>query len=38
VPDLREQRREFADEIHAGVRRIDAIDALAAGRRAGVIG
>ncbi len=38
APDQGEQRREFAEEIHAGVRRIDAIDALAAGRRAGIIG
>jgi glycerol-3-phosphate O-acyltransferase len=38
APDLRDQRREFAEEIHAGARRIDAIDALAAGRRAGFIG
>ena len=36
APDQREQRREFAEEIHAGVRRIDAIDALAASRRAGI--
>ncbi|MFP8879740.1 MAG: glycerol-3-phosphate acyltransferase, partial [Myxococcota bacterium] len=38
APDQRERRREFANEIHAAVRRIDAIDALAASRRAGVIG
>ena len=37
APDQRKQRGEFSDEIHAALRRIDAIDALAAGRRAGII-
>ena len=35
APDLAERRRAFADEIRAAVRRIDAIDALAASRRRG---
>jgi glycerol-3-phosphate O-acyltransferase len=36
-PDLRERRRAFAEEIRSVIRRIDAIDALAASRRAGLI-
>ena len=34
---LVERRRAFAEEIRSAVRRIDAIDALAASRRAGLI-
>jgi glycerol-3-phosphate O-acyltransferase len=37
APDLIERRRAFAEEIRAGVRRVGAIDALAASRRAGLI-
>ena len=36
-PELAARRRAFADEIRAAVRRIEAIDALAASRRAGLI-
>jgi len=36
-PDLAERRRAFAEEIRSAVRRIAAIDALAASRRAGLI-
>jgi glycerol-3-phosphate O-acyltransferase len=36
-PDLATWRRVFAEEIRANLRRIDAIDALAAARRAGLI-
>jgi len=36
--DVAERRREFADELAQVVRRLDAVDALAAGRRAGLIG
>jgi len=36
-PDLVERRRAFAEEIRSAVRRIAAIDALAASRRAGLI-
>jgi glycerol-3-phosphate O-acyltransferase len=36
-PDLRERREAFAEEIRRVVRRIEAVDALAAGRRAGLI-
>jgi glycerol-3-phosphate O-acyltransferase len=37
-PDLFEARRTFAEEIRSVVRRVEAIDALAASRRAGLIG
>ena len=37
APDLAERRRAFAEEIRSAVRRIRAIDALAASRRAGLI-
>ncbi len=37
APDLVEQRRELASEVRATLRRIDAIDALAASRRSGLI-
>jgi glycerol-3-phosphate O-acyltransferase len=37
VPNLPERRRAFAREIREAVRRVDAIDALAASRRAGLI-
>jgi glycerol-3-phosphate O-acyltransferase len=37
APDLPERRRAFAAEIRAVIRRIDAIDALAASRLAGLI-
>jgi glycerol-3-phosphate O-acyltransferase len=37
APDLAERRRAFAEEIRAAVRRVAAIDALAASRRAGLI-
>ena len=37
TPDLAERRRAFAEEVRAYVRRVDAIDALAASRRAGLI-
>ena len=37
TPDLLERRRAFAAEIRAVIRRIDAIDALAASRLAGLI-
>ncbi|HEY8156514.1 MAG TPA: glycerol-3-phosphate 1-O-acyltransferase [Myxococcota bacterium] len=36
-PDLAERRRAFAEEIRSAVRRVGAIDALAASRRAGLI-
>ncbi len=36
-PDLSERRRAFAEEIRAAARRTQAIDALAASRRAGLI-
>jgi glycerol-3-phosphate O-acyltransferase len=36
-PDLAQRRRAFAEEIRSAVRRIGAIDALAASRRAGLI-
>ena len=36
-PDLDARRRAFADEIRSVVRRVEAIDALAASRRAGLI-
>jgi glycerol-3-phosphate O-acyltransferase len=36
-PELARQRQEFADEVRGWLRRIDAIDALAASRRAGLI-
>ncbi len=35
--DLDERRKEFAGEIRAAVRRVDAIDTLAASRRAGLL-
>jgi glycerol-3-phosphate O-acyltransferase len=38
APDLAERRRAFADEIRRALRRVDAIDALVASRRAGLIG
>jgi glycerol-3-phosphate O-acyltransferase len=37
APDLEPRRRAFAEEIRSAVRRIEAIDALAASRRAGLI-
>jgi glycerol-3-phosphate O-acyltransferase len=37
APDLVERRQAFAEEIRRAVRRVDAIDALAASRRAGLI-
>ncbi len=37
APDLAHQRRAFADEIRTALRRIAAIDALAASRRSGLI-
>jgi glycerol-3-phosphate O-acyltransferase len=37
TPDIERERREFAEQIRDVVRRIDAIDALAAGRRAGIL-
>jgi hypothetical protein len=37
APDLEERRRAFADEIRDAIRRVDAIDALAQGRRTGLI-
>ncbi|NNL67115.1 MAG: glycerol-3-phosphate acyltransferase, partial [Myxococcales bacterium] len=36
APDLPERRRAFAEEIRSVVRRVEAVDALAASRRAGV--
>jgi glycerol-3-phosphate O-acyltransferase len=36
-PDLAERRAAFAAEIRTALRRVDAIDALAAGRRAGLV-
>jgi len=36
-PDLAQRRSEFANEIRAAIRGLDAIEALAASRRAGVI-
>ncbi len=36
-PDLAERRRAFAEEIRTAIRRVEAIDALAASRRAGLI-
>ena len=35
--DLARRRREFADEIRDGLRRVEQIEALAVGRRAGLI-
>jgi glycerol-3-phosphate O-acyltransferase len=35
--DLVARRRGFAEEIRAAIRRVDAVDALAASRRAGLI-
>ena len=37
APELGGRRREFAAEIRDAVRRTEAIEALAAGRRAGLI-
>src|SRR5262245_18612986 len=37
APDLADRRRAFADEIRQALRRIDAINALGAARRAGLI-
>jgi glycerol-3-phosphate O-acyltransferase len=37
APDLIERRRDFAAEIRAAMRRVEAIDALVASRRAGLI-
>ncbi len=37
APDVAERRRAFADEIRQAIRRVDAIDLLAASRRAGLI-
>jgi glycerol-3-phosphate O-acyltransferase len=37
APDLSERRHAFAEEIRSVVRRVEAIDALAASRRAGLI-
>ncbi len=37
APDLAERRRAFATEVRTALRHIDAIDALAASRRAGLI-
>ncbi len=37
APDLADRRRAFAEEIRDAVRRVEAIDALAASRRAGLI-
>jgi glycerol-3-phosphate O-acyltransferase len=37
APELRERRRVFAEEIRDVLRRIDAVDALAAARRARLI-
>jgi glycerol-3-phosphate O-acyltransferase len=37
APDLVERRQAFAEEIRRAVRRVDAVDALAASRRAGLI-
>jgi len=36
-PDLGPRRREFAEEIRTAIRRVDAIDTLAASRRVGLI-
>ena len=36
-PDLADWRRAFAEELRAAIRHTDAIDALAASRRAGLI-
>ena len=36
-PEVAQWRRVFADQIRATLRRIDAIEALAASRRAGLI-
>src|SRR5262245_54739240 len=36
-PELGARRRAFAEEVHAAIRRVEAIDALAASRRAGLI-
>jgi glycerol-3-phosphate O-acyltransferase len=36
-PELAARRRAFAEEVRAAIRRVEAIDALAAGRRAGLI-
>ena len=35
--ELATRRRDFAEEVRAAIRRVEAIDALAAGRRAGLI-
>jgi glycerol-3-phosphate O-acyltransferase len=37
TPNLTARRAAFADEIHAAIRRAEAIDVLAASRRAGLI-
>jgi glycerol-3-phosphate O-acyltransferase len=37
-PDAERRRREFADELAGVTRRLDAVDALAAGRRSGLSG
>lgn len=37
APDLAARRRAFAGELHGILRRVDAVDALQAGRRAGVL-
>jgi glycerol-3-phosphate O-acyltransferase len=37
APNLAERRARFAEEIRDAIRRVDAIDALAASRRAGLI-
>jgi len=36
-PELAQWRRVFAEEIRSALRRVDAVDALAAGRRAGLV-
>ena len=38
LPDLAQRRHEFASEIRAALRGVDAIEALVASRRAGMIG
>ena len=37
APDLAARRRSFAEEIRATIRRVEAVDALAASRRVGLI-
>jgi glycerol-3-phosphate O-acyltransferase len=37
-PDVEQRRQALASEIRAWIRRVDAVDALAASRRAGLIG